>query len=140
MSNTQGESCCDCTYGSYSDSRATVAVAEEVQNSFLNEVHLNKVANLRGPNTLVCQSDQHPYRPIVLKFFHRNSMRFLRETRAIGRLRHSNVIEWLNTGPHPDFNMPWLYTNPSMVPNLHLINNLTEEEHEFSYQEQSNIL
>ncbi|GFO50715.1 hypothetical protein PoB_007722000 [Plakobranchus ocellatus] len=35
---------------------------------------------------------------------------------------------------------PWLYTNPSMVPNLHLINNLTEEEHEFSYQEQSDIL
>ncbi|GFN96515.1 tkl family protein kinase [Plakobranchus ocellatus] len=105
MSNTQGESCCDCTDGSYSDSRATVAVAEEVQNSFLNEVHLNKVANLRGPNTLLCQSDQHPYRPIVLKFFPRNSMRFLRETSAIGRLRHSNVIEWLRAIPRPDFNV-----------------------------------
>ncbi|GFO12131.1 hypothetical protein PoB_003863600 [Plakobranchus ocellatus] len=105
MSNTQGESCCDCTYGSYSDSRATVAVAEEVQNSFLNEVHLNKVANLRGPNTLLCQFDQHPYRPIVLKFFPRNSMRFFRETSAMSRLRHSNISEWLITVPHPDLNL-----------------------------------
>ncbi|GFN96519.1 hypothetical protein PoB_002302500 [Plakobranchus ocellatus] len=156
MSNTQGESCCDCADGSYSDSRATVAVAEEVQNSFLNETDAYSLGavllcllfgiNFTGRQrnlTLFINQASWPTRPVdlLLRLIATNLLtpdpQLRWDTRQLVQVFHDHralLAEFYSAF------YPWLYTNPSMVPNLHLIYNLTEEGHEFSYQEQSNIL